>query len=160
SEQNRGLADHILQKRHYIGGIAFAGIATLHVTGFAVTAEVDRVHMPLLREMRNQDRKILAVPRQPVQQHQRRAVFRPFLVVQHHRARMKLVVRELVYRSQVGPSIHFPSSEVAFQTVFPPTMVRSTLTSRILVGSMLKISSLNRTISASLPTVIDPLSVS
>src|SRR5262249_26651138 len=48
----------------------------------------------------------------------------------------------------------------AFQTIFPPTNVLTTLTSRILAGSMVKMSSLSRTISASFPGVIEPFSFS
>lgn len=48
----------------------------------------------------------------------------------------------------------------ASQTIFPPTNVVMTLTSRIFAGAMVRTSSLSKTMSASLPGVIEPLSFS
>ena len=45
-------------------------------------------------------------------------------------------------------------------TIFPPTNVLSTRTSLIFAGSMVKMSVLSKTMSASLPGVIEPLSIS
>ena len=49
---------------------------------------------------------------------------------------------------------------VGSQITFPPTIVFNAFTSRILTGSIEKMSSLNKTISASFPTVIEPFSFS
>jgi len=64
-------------------------------------------------------------------------------------------------RTDIGAEKNYcPFLSLASQTIFPPTIVVTTLTSRIFAGSMAKMSSLSRTMSASLPVVIEPFSLS
>jgi len=55
---------------------------------------------------------------------------------------------------------HWTDFSPPFHTIFPPTNVLSTRTSLIFAGSMVKMSVLSKTMSASLPGVIEPLSIS
>ena len=63
-------------------------------------------------------------------------------------------------RFVIRPAIHGALGSGCSQTVFPPTMVRQTLTSRIFSAAIEKMSSLSRTMSASFPGVIEPFSFS
>jgi hypothetical protein len=64
-------------------------------------------------------------------------------------------------RTGIGAEKNYcPFLSLASQTIFPTTIVVTTLTSRIFAGSMPKMSSLSRTMSASLPVVIEPFSLS
>jgi hypothetical protein len=63
--------------------------------------------------------------------------------------------------TDIGAEMNYcPFLSLAAQTIFPPTIVVTTLTSRIFAGSIAKMSSLSRTMSASLPAVIEPFSLS
>src|SRR5882672_2317334 len=118
-----------------------------------MSAKIGREDMPAHAECGNDGQKNLPAASEAMQQHEGRTVGWALGIVQADFADV-----ELVLRNSWEGILH--TGYLALYTSLPPTHVLSTFTSRIFTGSTLSTSSLNSTMSASLPGVIEPFTLS
>src|SRR6266550_5181937 len=160
AEEDRGFGYGFFKKTSNVIRILRNAIASRHMRGFAMPTQVRSINMPSRRETRNQWQQNLPSPAESVQENEWRSCINRFSEVESDFPGIEDL---FLYPGAIlvpNRRNHFESPAVESQVIFPPTMVFRTLTSRILTGSMEKMSSLSRTISASLPGVTDPFSFS
>src|SRR6266550_5557322 len=160
AEEDRGFGYGFFKKTSNVIRILRNAIASRHMRGFAMPTQVRSINMPSRRETRNQLQQNLPSPAESVQKNEWRSCISFFSEFESDFPGIEDLF--LYPREIVGPGRrnHFASPSVESQIIFPPTIVFTILTSRILTRSMEKMSSLSRTISASLPGVMDPFSFS
>src|SRR5512133_1753804 len=136
SVKYRRLTDLFFQEADDVRRKLLPGVAAGDASGLSVSAQIEREHAPALRQVRHH-----------VEEH-----FPPVGdAVQQHEWRTRLGGADVVNVDRTGVERFLAQDHSRLQTTRPPTIVASTLTSRMFRGSIAKMSSLSMTMSASLP---------
>jgi hypothetical protein len=82
SEKHGGSGNALAKQAGDVFSILRAMVSASYVRGLAMTAKVGRKDMPAQAQRGNQRQKYLPTPAEPMQQHERRPMGRPFGIVQ------------------------------------------------------------------------------